>query len=142
MTDTLTPAQRSAQMSRIRSSDTRIELKVRRALHLRGFRYRLGGAALPGRPDLVLPRYRTAIFVHGCFWHGHDCALFRLPKTRTEFWEKKINDNRTRDNRVKKELVILGWRPLEIWECSIRGAKEEELTRFFNSISLRIKGDT
>jgi DNA mismatch endonuclease (patch repair protein) len=127
-------------MSRIKSRDTKIELTVRRELHSRGFRYRLGGAGLPGSPDLVLPKYKTVIYVHGCFWHGHDCHLFRLPRTRPEFWENKINGNRVRDQRVKKEIQRLGWTPLDIWECSIRGAKNEELSEVFDALALRIRG--
>ena len=126
-------------MSRIRGSDTKLELLVRSALHVRGFRYRLGGAGLPGRPDLVLPKYKTALFVHGCFWHGHDCPLYRLPKTRPEFWRAKIEANRSRDERVKAELLEKGWRPLEVWECSLRGVKGPERSVFFDEFAKKIK---
>lgn len=137
--DTLTPAQRSAQMSRIRGSDTKLEVLVRKALHARGFRYRLGGQGLLGRPDIVLPRYNTVIFVHGCFWHGHDCPLYRLPKTRPDFWQKKIDTNRQRDCRVTQKLRQAGWRVLEVWECSLRGSSQEEREKVFDSLSNRIK---
>ena len=108
-------------MARVRGKDTKIELLVRRGLHARGFRYRLGGAGLPGRPDIVLPKYRTVVFVHGCFWHGHDCPLYRLPKTRPEFWRAKVDLNRARDVRVVHELRETGWHPLVVWECAMRG---------------------
>ncbi|WP_312252579.1 very short patch repair endonuclease [Stenotrophomonas sp.] len=121
MADSLTPEQRSAQMSRIRGSNTKLEVLVRKGLHARGLRYRLGGAKLPGRPDIVLPKYRTVVFVHGCFWHGHDCPLYRLPKTRPEFWADKIGKNRARDQRVTSELEAMGWGVLTVWECSLRG---------------------
>lgn len=121
MVDSLTPEQRSAQMSRIRGSNTKLEVLVRKALHARGFRYRLGGAGLPGRPDIVLPKYKTVIFVHGCFWHGHQCPLYRLPKTRPEFWQAKIDSNKVRDTRVSEQLASMKWRVLEVWECSLRG---------------------
>lgn len=135
MVDSLTPEQRSAQMSRVRSKDTKIELLVRRALHVRGFRYRLGGSGLPGRPDLVLPKYKSVIFVHGCFWHGHDCHLFRLPKTRTEFWRKKIESNQARDKRALEQLSQMGWHSHVVWECSLRGVNEGDQRKFFDHLS-------
>lgn len=107
-------------MARIRGKDTKPELLIRRGLHARGFRYRLH-AKLPGRPDIVLPARRAAIFVHGCFWHGHDCPLFRLPGTRTDFWREKIAGNRARDSAAIEQLHRAGWRTLTIWECSVRG---------------------
>src|SRR5690606_37145885 len=117
--------QRSALMSRIRGKDTKIDLEDRRGLHALGFRYRLGGAGLPGRPDIVLPKYRTVVFVHGCFWHRHDCHLFRLPKTRTEFWKAKIEGNQARDVRKEAELRELGWNVETIWECQLRGSSSD-----------------
>lgn len=107
-------------MGRIRGRDTKPELLVRRGLHARGFRYRLH-AKLPGRPDIVFPRRKAVIFVHGCFWHGHDCHLFRLPGTRTEFWQEKIAVNRLRDAAALASLQAQGWRTLTVWECSFRG---------------------
>jgi len=126
-------------MSRIRGADTRLEVLVRKGLHARGFRYRLGGAGLPGRPDIVLPRYRTAVFVHGCFWHGHDCPLYRLPKTRSEFWADKIGKNRARDARVICELETLGWRSIIVWECSLRGARPSEQERVLDALAASIR---
>lgn len=125
-------------MSRIHGSDTKLELVVRKALHACGLRYRLGGAALPGRPDLVFPRHHTVVFVHGCFWHGHDCHLFRLPKTRPDFWAKKITSNRARDARVAIELKNLGWRPLCIWECELRGKTELERTKRLRKLATSV----
>lgn len=119
-------------MARIRGRDTKPEMLIRRGLHARGFRYRLH-ARLPGRPDIVLPRRKAVVFVHGCFWHGHDCHLFRLPGTRTDFWRDKISGNRTRDAAVVLALHLQGWRTLTIWECSFRGKErlgpEEVLDR-------------
>jgi len=135
LVDSLTPEQRSAQMSRIRGSNTKLEVLVRKALHARGLRYRLGGAKLPGRPDIVLPKYRTVVFVHGCFWHGHDCRLYRLPKTRPEFWADKIGKNRARDQRVTSELEAIGWRVLTVWECSLRGQSEAVQQRVFDQLA-------
>jgi DNA mismatch endonuclease, patch repair protein len=112
---------RSRMMSGIRGRNTKPELLIRRALHARGYRYRLHSAQIPGRPDLVLRKFRAAIFVHGCFWHGHDCPLFRLPGTRAEFWEAKIARNRARDAAVAAALLDSGWRQLTIWECAMRG---------------------
>jgi len=126
-------------MSRIRGADTRLEVLVRKGLHARGFRYRLGGAGLPGRPDIVLPRYRTVVFVHGCFWHGHDCPLYRLPKTRPEFWADKIGKNRARDARVICELETLGWKSTIIWECSLRGARPPEQERVLDALAASIR---
>lgn len=121
MADTVDSETRSRMMSRIRSVDTEPELIVRRLLHGNGFRYRLHVCALPGRPDIVLPRYRAVIFVNGCFWHGHDCHLFRMPATQTEFWSGKISANRTRDRKNLDALHNAGWRTLTVWECALRG---------------------
>jgi DNA mismatch endonuclease (patch repair protein) len=121
MTDVLTPAQRRLNMSRIRGKDTKPELLLRRGLHARGFRFRLHCRNLPGCPDMVFPRFRSAVFVHGCFWHGHDCPMFKLPATRTEFWAAKIAGNRERDVHVLESLSARGWRALIIWECTLRG---------------------
>lgn len=108
-------------MSGIKGKNTRPEIAVRKALHALGFRYRLHPKDIPGKPDIVLPAYRAAVFVHGCFWHGHDCSLFRLPGTRPEFWQAKIDANRARDVIVLEKLVAAGLRSLVIWECAIRG---------------------
>jgi DNA mismatch endonuclease (patch repair protein) len=108
-------------MSAIRGKDTRPEMLVRRGLHARGLRYRLHVRALPGTPDLVFPAARAVLFVHGCFWHGHSCHLFRMPSTRAEFWEAKIARNRLVDERSGLALADLGWRVGVIWECALKG---------------------
>lgn len=120
MADTLTKAERSALMARIRGKNTKPEVLVRSALHRAGFRFRIHGAALPGRPDVVLPRHRTVVFVHGCFWHRHGCALSGEPATRRAFWRDKFARNTERDRRNTRALRRLGWRVLTVWECSLR----------------------
>lgn len=123
--DHLTPNQRSQLMSRIKVRDTSPEKKLRRLLHRAGFRFRLHVKQLPGKPDIVLPRYRTIIFVHGCFWHGHTCNKGTTrPKTRVEFWKKKIEGNIERDKRNYDELKNLGWRVLTVWECELKNSEE------------------
>jgi len=119
MADFLTPEKRRRVMSAIKSRDTKPELIVRRMLHRAGFRFRLHRSDLPGRPDIVLPRYRTAIFVHGCFWHGHDCGIFRAPTTRPEYWARKLSATRERDDSVIAKLQLLGWRAITVWECQL-----------------------
>nr|WP_018858505.1 DNA mismatch endonuclease Vsr [Rhizobium sp. 42MFCr.1] len=121
MPDVVDQQTRSRMMSGIRGVNTKPELVIRKALHRQGFRFRLHAHDVPGRPDLLLPKYRAAIFVHGCFWHGHDCSLFRVPGTRTEFWQAKIDRNRNRDAEVAVQLADQGWRQLSIWECAFRG---------------------
>ena len=118
--DVLTPEQRHLNMSRIKGRHTKPEMLLRQGLHARGLRFRLHVKDLPGRPDLVFPRYRAAMFVHGCFWHGHSCPLFKLPATRRQFWEGKIAGNRSRDARDLAALVTAGWRVLTVWECALR----------------------
>ena len=118
--DTLTPAERSERMSRVRNKDTKPELAVRRLVHRMGFRYRLHLRTLPGKPDLVFPRRKRAIFVHGCFWHRHaGCSLARMPKSRLEFWKLKLEANRKRDSRNRRLLRKEGWRLLVVWECQL-----------------------
>ena len=125
--DSLTPEQRSALMRKVRSKDTTPEMRVRRALHAKGFRYRLHHSDLPGKPDLVLSRFRTCIFVHGCFWHGHEsCRKASVPKTNTDFWVKKITRNRDRDHEVRTLLEDIGWKVVIVWECQTEKAEEFE----------------
>ena len=129
MTDVLTTAQRQLNMSRIRGRDTTPEMLIRRGLHARGLRYRLHDRKLPGRPDLVLPKYQAAVFVHGCFWHAHGCALSKLPATRQDFWQKKLEDNAARDKKAIDALQAEGWHVLVIWECALRGPlRQKEAT--------------
>lgn len=108
-------------MAAVRGSHTKPELQVRKALHAAGFRYRLHDRALPGKPDLVLPRWRAVIFVNGCFWHRHDCHLFRWPATREDFWRAKIGRNVENDARAADALLDVGWRVATIWECALKG---------------------
>ena len=108
-------------MAGIRATNTKPEMILRRGLHALGFRFRLHSKKLPGKPDILLPRYKAVIFVHGCFWHGHECPLFRWPKTRETFWREKISGNRTRDQWAEYQLRESGWRVLYVWECALRG---------------------
>lgn len=134
MTDVVDAKTRSRMMAGIRSRDTRPELLVRKALHARGFRFSLRNSRLPGRPDLALTRYRIAIHVHGCFWHGHECRLFRWPRANRRFWRAKIEGNQQRDHRVAAETRAAGWHIITIWECRLRGASPEKLERLFDRI--------
>ena len=121
MTDVFTPEQRSAVMRRVKARDTTPELAVRRILRAVGIGYRLGGVGLPGRPDLVMQGRRTVVFVHGCFWHGHDCARgARQPKANAAYWAAKIERNRTRDVSAQAALQAAGWRVVTVWECEMR----------------------
>ncbi|MFW2830394.1 very short patch repair endonuclease [Sphingomonas sp. ID0503] len=117
--DRVAPETRSRNMSRVRNRDTGPEMVVRRALHARGFRYRLHRKELPGRPDVILPRYRVAVLVHGCFWHGHDCARGKRPASNREFWTAKLDRNLERDRRAEAGLRELGWNVWVIWECGL-----------------------
>lgn len=121
MADIVTPAVRSRMMSGIRGKNTKPEILLRQGLHANGLRFRIHGKGLPGRPDIVLAQHRAVVFVHGCFWHGHNCHLFRMPQTRVEFWRMKIATNRSNDARALKELEVLGWRRAVVWECALRG---------------------
>lgn len=132
MTDVLTPAQRSHNMARIRGRDTGPELKFRKALHSEGLRYRLHDRRLPGSPDLVLPKFRAAVFVHGCFWHRHrHCRHATVPAVRREFWKAKFRGNVLRDERTTGCLLALGWRVAIIWECGLTGPRREATVRAF-----------
>ncbi|MBR5199556.1 MAG: DNA mismatch endonuclease Vsr [Bacteroidales bacterium] len=123
MSDKLTPQQRSQCMSRIRGKDTKPEILVRKGLHARGFRFRLQDRKLPGRPDIVLPKYGVAIMVNGCFWHGHKgCRYATKPKSNVEFWQSKIQRNQHRDEVTSAHLEALGWHVITIWECELRSA--------------------
>jgi DNA mismatch endonuclease (patch repair protein) len=126
MADVFTPEKRSEVMARIRGRDTKPELALRSMLHRLGYRFTVNGPrnrTLQGKPDLVLPKHRTVIFVHGCFWHGHEhCPAFRLPKSRVAWWKHKIEGNRARDLRNESAILGLGWHVVTIWECSLRTA--------------------
>ena len=121
MADIISKEHRSWNMSRIRSKDTMPEITVRSLLHSLGYRFRLHDNKLPGKPDIVLKKYRTVIFVHGCFWHRHSgCKFAYTPKSRTEFWEKKFQTNIKRDEKVESDLISQGWRVIVIWECETK----------------------
>lgn len=125
--DKLSIVQRHNNMAAIRAKNTKPEIIVRKYLWSRGFRYRLNHPRLPGKPDIVLRRYRTCIFVNGCFWHGHEgCKYFVMPKSRTDFWQAKITRNQERDIEVQKKLASMGWHSITVWECELKGDKREK----------------
>lgn len=129
MADFLSPKERSERMSRIRSKDTSPEIALRHELHGLGLRYRLNNSRLPGKPDLVFPRYRAVVFVHGCFWHRHPgCNIATTPKSNTDFWQAKFDRNVARDRRVATELRELGWRVFTAWECDLQSKTRTRMT--------------
>jgi DNA mismatch endonuclease (patch repair protein) len=121
MADIVDKATRSRMMSGIRAKHTRPEILVRKGLFSRGFRYRIHARRLPGKPDVVLPKYKAVILIHGCFWHKHNCHLFKMPSTNRPFWKKKFEANRNNDKAAVAALRKQGWRVLSIWECSLKG---------------------
>ena len=127
MTDVHTSQQRSYNMSRIKGKDTKPEMLVRKFLHANGYRYKLHDKKLPGKPDIVLPKYHTVIFVHGCFWHGHtNCNYFVVPKTRTKWWTDKTNRNKANDEKAVKALKKGEWKIINVWECNLKPVKVEK----------------
>lgn len=141
MADIVTPAVRSRMMAGIRSKDTRPEMAVRRVMHGRGYRYRLHAKDLPGKPDLVFPRFHSVIFIHGCFWHGHSCRLFKLPRTRSDFWRAKIEGNQANDIKAVTALHAAGWRVAVVWECALKGKKEEGVATVADALERWLAGD-
>ena len=138
MTDIKSPADRSRNMAAIKGKDTKPEMIVREYLFSRGLRFRVQVRKLPGNPDIVLPKYKTVIFVNGCFWHGHEgCKYFRLPKSNIEFWKEKIERNIERDRESMQALFDLGWKVIRVWECELRNKanREETLNKIYNSIT-------
>ncbi len=134
----MTSEQRSRCMAAIKGKDTKPEMIVRKYLFSRGLRFRVQVRKLPGTPDIVLPKYKTAIFVNGCFWHGHEgCKYFRLPKSNVEFWREKIERNIERDKESMKALFDLGWKVIRVWECELRNKANREaiLNKIYNSIT-------
>jgi len=123
MTDIYSKNKRSQIMSKISGKETEPEVLVRKFLFRKGFRYRKNDKRYPGTPDIVLPKYKTAIFVHGCFWHGHNCRAGKLPETRKEFWQNKIDTNIARDKKNRQDLEKLGWKVLVIWQCELKNKK-------------------
>jgi DNA mismatch endonuclease, patch repair protein len=128
-------------MAAIRSKNTKPEILIRRGLHARGFRFRLNHQALPGKPDLVLAKYRAVIFVNGCFWHGHDCPMFRWPATREAFWQKKIAGNVARDATSLAQLQEAGWRTAVVWECAVRGRHRLPQDEVIDSLSVWLSSE-
>lgn len=127
MTDVHSKAQRSYNMSRIKGKDTKPEMLVRKFLFAHGYRYRLHDKRLPGKPDIVLPKYRTVIFIHGCFWHGHhNCTYYKVPQTRTDWWLNKIGRNQSNDATAVKMLKKDGWKVITVWECGLKTGKVEK----------------
>lgn len=142
MADIVPAHVRSRMMSGIRGKDTKPELLVRRALHAAGFRYRLHERTLPGKPDMVFPKYSAVVFIHGCFWHGHDCHLFRMPSTRTEFWQAKISGNVARDVRAITRLRGTGWRVGTVWECALKGREKLPVGEIAATLAVWLRGET
>ena len=137
MADIHTKEQRSYNMSRIRSTNTQPEMLVRKFLHAKGLRYKLHDKSLPGKPDIVLPKYRTIIFVHGCFWHGHiNCRYFMMPATRTNWWKEKIEKNIFNYQKAVKALKKEKWKVLTVWECSLKG--EQKQSKALNQLLSKI----
>jgi DNA mismatch endonuclease (patch repair protein) len=128
-------------MSRIRGKDTRPELLLRKALHARGLRYRLNVRTLPGRPDLVFPARRAVVFMHGCFWHRHECERFKWPKTRRAFWKAKLQQNHRRDTAVLVDLRQQEWRTLTVWECAITGPRRLTIDAIADRVCAFIKSN-
>lgn len=141
MADIVSAEVRSRMMANIRGKNTKPELILRKALHAAGFRYHLHDRALPGTPDIILSRYRAVIFVHGCFWHGHDCPLFRWPATRPDFWREKIARNQTVDARNDMQLEKLGWRQAIVWECALKGRARQQLADVIAACALWLRSD-
>jgi len=132
---------RSRMMSGIRGKNTKPEIAVRKGLFARGFRFRLHRKDLPGKPDIVLPKFSAVVLVNGCFWHGHDCHLFKQPGTRPEFWKRKFATNRENDKRAKRRLRQEGWRVLVIWECALKGKTRKPLDAVLDEAAEWIRGD-
>jgi DNA mismatch endonuclease (patch repair protein) len=135
--DVIGRSTRSRMMAAVRSRNTGPEIQIRLRLFRLGFRYRLHGPSLPGKPDLIFPRYRAVVFINGCFWHNHDCPHGALPMTRQEWWRAKLQGNRARDAAVLRELALRGWRTLVIWECSFRTARKNR-GRAFDAVADRV----
>ncbi len=141
MVDILTSEERSRLMSRIGPVDTGPEMVIRKGLHALGFRYRLHDKRLPGTPDMVFRRYRAIVEVRGCFWHRHECHLFRWPGTRKEFWREKLTNNRQRDIVNEQRLHDYGWRVLVVWECALRGRTEAEVCNVIRKVADWLRSD-
>ena len=135
MVDVVRPEKRSEMMAGIKGRNTKPEIIIRKVFFKRGFRYRLHYKGLPGKPDLVFPKYKAVIFVNGCFWHGHNCHLFKWPKSNPDFWKEKITGNQTRDIKNKKLLSVQGWRVKTIWECALKGKSSDDSKRKIDKLA-------
>lgn len=140
--DTVDSAIRSRIMSRVKGKNTAIEVRIRKALFSKGLRYRLHTKDLPGHPDIVFPKYQAVLFVNGCFWHSHGCALATMPKSRVGYWKRKFDENRTRDKRVNEQLLGSGWRVCIVWQCAIKNAHESFWNTFPDRIIHWLRSDT
>lgn len=141
MVDVVSQGKRSKMMSGIKGKNTKPELIVRQILHTRGYRYRLHKKELPGKPDLTLSKYKCVVLVNGCFWHGHDCHLFRWPATREDFWRDKIQKNKVRDSAQIAALLDLDWRVVLVWECGIKGRERLDRDSLAEEIEIAVSGD-
>ncbi|MBS9718525.1 DNA mismatch endonuclease Vsr [Pseudohalocynthiibacter aestuariivivens] len=141
MADVHDTATRSRNMAAIKGKDTRPELILRSGLHARGFRFRLHHKKLPGKPDLVFPKYRAVLFANGCFWHGHECHLFKWPKSREEFWRTKIGGNVERDQRNAADLQSAGWRIGVVWECALKGKWRRDTGDVIDTVATWLSSD-
>jgi DNA mismatch endonuclease (patch repair protein) len=141
MADVVSKAKRSEMMAGIKGKNTKPEIVIRKALHRQGFRYKLHDKTLPGKPDLVFPKYKAVIEVNGCFWHLHNCHLFKWPKSKKEFWKEKLTKNKERDERNQKALEAEGWRLLVVWECALKGKGKLPLERVITECVGFLKGD-
>lgn len=143
MADIVSPAVRSAMMSKIRGGNTAPEVTIRKLLFAKGLRYRLHRKDLPGKPDLVFPIFKAVIFVHGCFWHmhGNGCYLSKRPSSNTDFWDTKLGKNQDRDKRVKEQLLDLGWRVATVWECAIRGRKPDQVGQLADALDKWLRSE-
>ncbi len=142
MSDIVSPEKRSEMMAGIKGKDTQPEVIVRKGLFRYGFRYRLHDKKLPGKPDLTFPKYKAVIFVNGCFWHGHDCKLFKWPKSNPEFWKKKITGNKERDKKNIHLLREQGWRTITIWECALKGKSFDDTAREIDKLAKWLKNNS
>jgi len=142
MIDVHSPTQRSKNMAAIGGKNTKPEITIRKALHRQGFRYRIHYSSLPGKPDLVFPKYKAVIQINGCFWHKHECHLFKWPSSNSDFWQEKIEGNCVRDARNQKELEAQGWKTLVVWECSLKGKRKLPLGNIIQLIADWIRNGT
>ncbi len=128
-------------MAGIKGKDTKLELLLRQSLHRAGYRFRVHRKGLPGRPDIVLPKYQAIVQANGCFWHGHDCSLFKIPGSNTERWVKKIEGNRQRDDRNRRALEEAGWRVLDVWECAVKGPDRWDTNEVTDVVNAWVSSD-